>query len=215
MKLETKSKIAFYSGLTFLGILSLMHFIEPEFDPSWRMISEYELGKYGFLMSIAFFCWGAGFLFLLFSVWNSLNSTAGKTGKWWLLIISVGLFGAGIFKTQAITDTVRGTTDALHGLCGFMMIFTFPVVSILISKSLSESSLFQSSKAKLLWLTILVWIGFLTFLISAIIFKPENRAYNSNYLIGWPNRFMVVCYTLWLLGLSRHIYKSAVSRDHQ
>ena len=31
---------------TFIAILFLLHFLEPEFDPSWRMISEYELGRW-------------------------------------------------------------------------------------------------------------------------------------------------------------------------
>jgi hypothetical protein len=203
--MKAKAIISFYFGLAFLSILALLHFIEPEFNPSWRMISEYELGKYGFLMTVDFFCWGGGFIFLLLSIWNLLNTISGRIGKWWLLIISIALFGAGLFRPQPITDTTRGTIDAIHSICGVLMIFTFPMVSILISKSLSKSCLFQSSKPKLFWLTTLVWIGFLVFLISSIIFQPKNREYNSDYLIGWPNRFMVVCYTLWLLGLSRHI----------
>ena len=31
----------------FLGLLALLHVLEPEFAPSWRMISEYELGSVG------------------------------------------------------------------------------------------------------------------------------------------------------------------------
>ena len=38
----------------FLFLLITLHFIEPEFDPNWRWISEYELGRYGWLMQIAF-----------------------------------------------------------------------------------------------------------------------------------------------------------------
>ena len=205
---QISSRIAISLVIAFLSLLILLHFLEPEFDPSWSMISEYELGKYGILMSLAFFCWGGGFLSLLISIWNSLNSIGGQIGKWWLLILSIALFGAGIFKPQLRTDTIRGTTDAIHTICGLLMILTFPTVSILISKSLSKSSLFQSSKSKLIWMTTLVWVGFLLFFLFTIIFLPKDKAYNSDYLIGWPNRFMVVCYTIWLLGLSIHIKKS-------
>ena len=31
----------------FLFLLATLHFIEPEFDPSKRLISEYELGRHG------------------------------------------------------------------------------------------------------------------------------------------------------------------------
>ena len=205
---QISSRIAISLGIAFLSLLILLHFPEPEFAPSWSMISEYELGKYGILMSLAFFCWGGGFLSLLISIWNSLNSLGGQIGKWWLLILSIALFGAGIFKPQPRTDAIRGTINAIHSICGLLMILTFPIVSILMSKSLSKSSLFQSSKSKLIWLTTLVWVGFLLFLIFTIIFLPKDRVYNSDYLIGWPNRLMVVCYTIWLLGLSIHIKKS-------
>ena len=91
--METKSTISFYLGIAFLGILTLLRFIEPEFNPAWRMISEYEIEKYGILMRITFFCWGGAFLFLLSSIWNLPDPKSGKTGKWWLLILSIAYLG--------------------------------------------------------------------------------------------------------------------------
>lgn len=41
------ARFALMFGIAFLLLLASLHLIEPEFDPSWRMISEYELGKYG------------------------------------------------------------------------------------------------------------------------------------------------------------------------
>jgi hypothetical protein len=29
----------------FLALLILLHVLKPEFDPTWRMISEYEIGR--------------------------------------------------------------------------------------------------------------------------------------------------------------------------
>src|SRR5687767_5053569 len=98
------AQITIFLSATFLGILFLLHFLEPEFDPSWRMISEYELGGYGWMMSLAFFCWGGSVLTLLAALWRSLHTVSGAIGRWWLLLIGVALFGAGIFITNAITD---------------------------------------------------------------------------------------------------------------
>jgi hypothetical protein len=42
------------SGLLFVALLGLLHVLEPAFDPRWRFVSEYALGRYGWLMSIAF-----------------------------------------------------------------------------------------------------------------------------------------------------------------
>ena len=38
----------------FLSLLVALHVFKPEVDPSWRMISDYELGRYGFVMVLAF-----------------------------------------------------------------------------------------------------------------------------------------------------------------
>lgn len=53
------TKIAAHTAVVlssaFLTILFLLHLLEPEFDPAWRLISEYELGRYGWMMTLAFF----------------------------------------------------------------------------------------------------------------------------------------------------------------
>jgi hypothetical protein len=41
-----------------LRLLASLHVLSPEFDPSWRVISEYALGRYGWLLSLMFLAWG-------------------------------------------------------------------------------------------------------------------------------------------------------------
>jgi len=52
------ARVAVVLAAAFLAILVLLHFLESKFDPSWRMISDYEIGNYGWMMTLAFFCWG-------------------------------------------------------------------------------------------------------------------------------------------------------------
>ena len=35
-------------------LLGSLHLLEPEFNPSWRFLSQYELGEFGWLMRLAF-----------------------------------------------------------------------------------------------------------------------------------------------------------------
>jgi hypothetical protein len=56
-------------AVIFLSILLLLHFLKPELDPTWRMISEYEIGCPGWLMRLAFFSWGASELAILITIW--------------------------------------------------------------------------------------------------------------------------------------------------
>jgi hypothetical protein len=130
MEMKTTSKrplpqAAWIFGAAFLLLLAIMHLVKPELGPTWRMISEYEIGDFGWVMRLAFFCWAAGFLCLAISLWPLLETRGGKIGKWWLVIISIALLGAGTFATQPITDLARGTVDKLHSAFGAIMIFTF------------------------------------------------------------------------------------------
>jgi hypothetical protein len=66
----------------FLVILVLLHFLKPEFDPLWRMISEYEIGRFGRLIRVAFFAWGASALAMIAAIWPSLQPVGGTICRW-------------------------------------------------------------------------------------------------------------------------------------
>ena len=58
---RTAARLSFAAAVAFLVLLAALHFIKPELDPSWRMVSEYEIGRYGWVMvlallSLAFSC---------------------------------------------------------------------------------------------------------------------------------------------------------------
>jgi hypothetical protein len=55
-------RLALGAVVLFVILLTALHFLEPEFDPSKRLISEYQLGRYGWVMSVAFFSLGVGYL---------------------------------------------------------------------------------------------------------------------------------------------------------
>jgi hypothetical protein len=193
----------------FLAILFLLHFLEPEFDPSWRMISEYALGRYGWLMSLAFFCWGGSVLALLVALWPTLQGIGGLIARGWLMLIVAALFGAGIFKTNPITDTTTiSMANTLHTLCGAVVILTFPIVASLISRTLSRNQEWMAARHQLLWSTLLVWFGQLAFFSSIIIsnaINPSAGRVGPEVYLGWPNRFMVVVYIAWLVMVASRV----------
>jgi hypothetical protein len=60
MNARSWARTALAAVVVCLSLLAALHFIEPEFDPSKRLISEYELSRYGWVMSLAFFSLGIG-----------------------------------------------------------------------------------------------------------------------------------------------------------
>ena len=197
---DKNSQVAMQASIVFsavfLAILAVLHFLEPEFDPSWRMISEYELGRLGWLMSLAFFCWSGSVLAVFVSLSPSIQTVSGTISRWWLFFIGIALIGAGIFKTDPITEIVRSTAGVLHTVCGAIVILTFPIAASSIARSLATGG---SSWRLIRWATLLVWIGLLAFFASIIIshlINPEAGRVGPAVLLGWPNRLMVVTYNL-------------------
>ena len=116
-------------------LLAALHFIEPAFDASKRLISEYELRHYGWVMSLAFFSLGLGVLAMLCSTWNASTVRRALIGRWWFVVIAVALFGAGIFYPY----TPPNLASAIHGLCGAIVIATFPIAATLYGSALARS----------------------------------------------------------------------------
>ena len=136
-------------AILFLVILTLLHFLKPELQPHWRMISEYEIGRFGWLMQAAFFCWALSVFALLMIIWPALTSIGGIIGRWWFALIVVALIGAGIFKTNAITDDSTNLANTLHALCGAIVILTFPIAATLVEKSLLQHTAWITTHAQL------------------------------------------------------------------
>jgi Protein of unknown function (DUF998) len=189
----------------FLALLLTLHILKPDLDPAWRWISEYEIGRFGWMMRLAFFCWGGSVLSLAVTLWPSLQPALGMLGGWWLIVIAVALFGAGIFKTNAITDRTPSLENTLHTICGVVVILTFPIAATLGAVSLSRDAGWPSGG--LLGLaTAFTWVGLVAFLASSIWAGSKSRSAgrvgNPDVRVGWQNRFMVVAYSVWVVVMS-------------
>jgi hypothetical protein len=189
----------------FILTLALLHFLKPEFDPKWRMISEYEIGKHGTLMQGAFFAWAASVLFMMVVAWRFIGSAGGIIGWVWFLIIVLALVGAGIFKTNAITDNSTGRDNTIHTLCESIVILTFPIASTLVANALLRSPFWEPYTLVVFNFTLLNWLGMIGFFASIIWSRrkdPSAGRVGPKVLLGWPNRIMAVIYNVWVIMLA-------------
>ena len=187
----------------FLAILFLLHFLKRELDPAWRMISEYEIGRFGWMMRLAFFSWGASVLAMLITIWPSLQPISGTISRWWFVLIVIALFGAGIFKTNPITENTPNRVNTIHTICGTIVILTFPIAATLAVRSLLHNPLWSAYQGLLIVGIVLAWIGvvayFATIIISRIKDPKAGEAGHPPVYMGWPNRFNVVTYIIWII----------------
>jgi hypothetical protein len=190
----------------FLALLLVLHILKPDLDPAWRWISEYEIGRYGWMMRLAFFCWGGSVLALAVTLWPSLRPAPGILGGSWLIVIAVALVGAGVFKTDAITNRTSSRESTLHSIFGAVVILTFPIAATLVAVSLFRGAGWSAGHGLLILATTLTWVGLVAFLASNVWAgsrSPSAERVGDPYVrVGWQNRFMVVTYAVWVVVVS-------------
>jgi hypothetical protein len=82
----TAARITFWAAALFLVLLAVLHLLKPEYDPSWRMISEYEIGRFGWAMQLAFFSLAIAHVSVIAAVWSQTKSIIGYIGLGLLLV---------------------------------------------------------------------------------------------------------------------------------
>jgi hypothetical protein len=184
-------------ALAFIVILTGLHFIQPELDPSWNFISEYQVGRLGWLMQLAFIFLGLSCLLLAMGMWKELN-IVGKIGLVLLLITAGGMFIGGIFKTDALNTSEEQLTMSgkLHQLGA--MLDQLPFASLLVTIALFKKNNWKADRWFLIILLVAVWFGFVYFVRSIQVQFPADGKFGPQVMVGWQNRLMIVTQALWI-----------------
>lgn len=186
-----------WTALGFIILLALLHLIKPELAPSWNFISEYEVGRFGWVMQLAFLSLGLSCLFMVLALWKPLN-LAGKTGLLMLLLSAIGMIIAAVCKTDALNTPVELQTQAgkLHQLGA--MLDQVPFAAILITIALFRKKEWKLNRGLLILLMLLVWFGFVFFVGSVKAYFPADGKFGPNVPVGWQNRLMILTQAAWL-----------------
>jgi membrane protein implicated in regulation of membrane protease activity len=141
------------------------------------------------MMRLAFFCFAIYSVAMFVALRPYVQTRKGGYGLLLLLIAGViGGVGAGIFTTDPTNAQTITMIGGLHTLCGLTYILGFPIATIFISRDLAANSKWFAHRRWVNLVTILVWTGVAAFVLSQI-----------NVLPGYPNRYMVVIYQVWIL----------------
>jgi Protein of unknown function (DUF998) len=198
---EIAARAALGAGVGFVLLLVLLHVLRPDLDPSWRVISEYALGDFGYLMIIAFLVLSAGYVSLFVAIRSQVPTIWGKVGLALLLVSAAGLAIAGVFVTDPITTPAadRSMTGRLHEVGAFLDLT--PLAAPLISWSVARRNPnWATARRSLLWTAWLPLLGLLIFIGATVIFGQQEPGPDAP--IGWPNRFLMITYCIWLIAFS-------------
>src|SRR5450755_71782 len=190
--------LAIAAAAATLLLLASLHVLSPEFDPSWRMVSEYALGHYGWALSLMFLAWGMSAWALAVALWSQVKTRAGKVGLWFLVIAGLGEAMASIFDI---------THDTGHSIAGVLGIGGFPIAAVLLSVSLGRTQAWRGARSPLLWIANLNWISVVllgaTLVLMTIQFAQATGGHLPQHaptqlpagvlgLDGWADRLIVL-----------------------
>lgn len=200
---QNAARISIASGVLFVLLLGSLHFLESEFDPTWRFISEYALGNFGWMMSLAFVALAVSLASAGAAVFSRARNIVGIIGLALLLLAVIGLMIAASFKTDPIfTPRDEMTSNGQMHVLGASLDYS-PVAFLLISFSLARHAEWFSAK-KWLFLASIISIA-LT--IGFILTIPMDGVFGPGVYSGLVGRFLLLSYLGWLGTATFHILK--------
>ena len=188
-----------------LAALAALHALTPELDPAWRMVSEYALGQFGWVLSLLFLTMGLGCVALFIALKPWIQTRGGAIGLGLLLAACVGMAMASVFDI----------TQGMHGLAALIGNTSFPAATMLISVSLMRAHpAWNSTRRLLLWTANLPWMSVVVMLAFLFIGLAQTGGeFGPGVWIGWPNRILWVAYGAWLIVVA--VRATQLSRNEQ
>jgi hypothetical protein len=194
----TAARVAIAGAGAVILLLASLHVLSPEFDPSWRVVSEYANGRYGWVLSLMFAFWALSSWALAVTVRSQVNGIGGKIALSFLIAAGVGEAMASVFDIN----------HRLHNMAGMIGVVSLPVAAMMISIRLGRTQAWSAAKYVLLWTANLTWVS-LVLMVSALIIMIRGYTWAGNKMtpdviavVGWANRLLVLVYCVWVVTVA-------------
>jgi hypothetical protein len=203
------ARVAGGAATAFVAVLALLHVLKSELDPSWRMISEYEIGRHGWVMRAAFVLVAVACAALHRAVRGQVDGVAGTIGRLGLGAAAIGTLLAGVFATDPITATEAELTTQgnLHGL-GFALGGPGLIVAVTLLTRALRRSAGRTAVIRVARATVLASIA----AFAVVMATTYDGTFSSDVPIGWPNRLLMVGFAAWVVGVARLVRSADAAR---
>jgi hypothetical protein len=188
-------KMAIAMAVLYEVLLVVLIFLRPDLPVYSTTISEWAIGKFGWLMQGAFFTSALGYLFLGLALLDELKGFWGKAGLMFLFVCFLGTTGVGLFVTDPYPPDLRITTTLIHTICGTLAMVLLPIAALLICFHLAH----PEKAVKLIgFIPLVAFAGFIIHLNLYVIPLGKNGV-GPNVPIGYPPRILFFSYHIWLV----------------
>lgn len=196
--LATLSMIA--GAISLVSLLAL-HFTSPEFKPAWRMVSEYAMGKYKWILTLFFLLWGTSSLLLVIVLFGNISGFWAYFAAILLAISGIGAILGGLFDVN----------HKKHGLAFALGVPPFPIAALILTyHMLNANKITQVNTliaAHATWISVLLMAFTMMLMFSG--FKKAGVPWDKDSpppaevpkgviaLGGYANRLLVFCFIFW------------------
>lgn len=196
------------AAVGFALLLGTLHLVQPELDPTWRFVSEYALGRAGWLMNLAFIALSVALLGAVVALARQVRTRPGRVGLALLVIAAVGLILAAVFPTDPITVSAEAQTAAgrLHNL-GASLDWS-PVGMLLLAWSLGRTTNQHGWRPRLLVAAAIPCVLTVAFTVVA---AATGGAFGPGTYAGLVGRLMLLSYLGWFIIVARALRQPAVT----
>lgn len=178
--------------LYFVAALLLMHALRPDYTVVDHMISDYAVGRFGWIMTSAFFSFSMGCLTLAIGLFrDGPRSWLGRIGAALLIVGSVGLIVTALFPTDLETAPSTPTGD-IHALSFFVNIVSILLSTICLGLSYGGSPDWRRHRTPAL--------AFVALLVAAFVAQYLTLHRGAPY--GITNRLFVAVLMAWFIANS-------------
>jgi hypothetical protein len=189
------------AGLALVALAAL-HVLKPEIRPSSTMISQYALGRHGWLMSLCFSAFAGASACLFVALLADVPTLLGRVGVAFLLTSAVGLGMAARFPMDPVSRPPErmSFSGRMHGV-SFLIGVPSQILAVLLLSMALRARHFPT-EVLLFALTAAIWLS-LALMITIMLMVGPGKAPNPDgpeRFLGLPNRLFMVSFAAWLIA---------------
>jgi hypothetical protein len=198
---RTAAVVAIVTAGTAAAALLVLHLLRPDLDPTWRFVSEYALGPFGFVMTVAFLAIAAASAGLVALMWGQARTVTGRIGAVLAAISGLGMLIAAVFPTDPITTPADEATlsGTLHLVGGQLNLTPFAILLLTIGlRSARDWRPVLPALWAIVAVDLAVTVGFVATAATA------TDGFGPGVLSALLGRGMLAAYLAWVVVAASH-----------
>lgn len=183
---------SFVGILIFTILVIILHLLRPQMAPLRHTVSEYAIGPFGYLMTIAFIMRGLGEAFLVIGLMLGTSSMRGNRS--WVGLVLLTLAAVCSFLVAIFPGNMQNARELLiHSLSAFVGFASLILAALVWSRRFRKNPGLRKSATTILILGLLMLFSLIGFLVGPRGFPGLTERFLEIFITCW------LCFMAWRL----------------